>query len=104
MSKKKGAELSQAMPAVASPEQHDYETQGHLDTLIKAHGIMNDGEKMKKVHALAGRQHKALAGIKKVSVTSTDDLRKISNKMAMKKSHGLDTLKDNEDELTEGGE
>lgn len=46
--------------------EHDYETQNHLRTLIDAHGIMNDPEKMKKIHKLAGRHHKAIKGIQDI--------------------------------------
>lgn len=97
--KHKGASLEQSVgaePTNKKPEIQDYETEGHLRTLMEAHGIMGDHEKMKKVHALAGRQHKALAGIKKVSVTGTNDLRSLYNK---KFGAGA-----KDDELEEGGE
>lgn len=60
-----GARLQNAMPQPA--EQNDYETQGHLRTLIDAHEIMNDEGKMKKVHKLAGRHAKAIRGLKDIS-------------------------------------
>lgn len=44
----------------------DYETQNHMDTLVKAHGILNDPVKMKRVHALAGRHGKAIQSIRSV--------------------------------------
>ena len=69
---KKGADLQQAMPspsqtAVSGPAEEDpidnYKVQGHLDTLMQAHGIMNDPEKMAKVHKLAGRKNAAIRSI-----------------------------------------
>lgn len=49
---------------MAAPAQEDdYEIQSHLDTLHRAADIMADPEKMKKVHKLAGRRHKALKGM-----------------------------------------
>lgn len=47
----------------------DYETQGHLDTIIKAHQILMDPEKMKKVHKLAGRHQKAISSIQDLKDT-----------------------------------
>lgn len=44
----------------------EHEVKGHLSTLMDAHSIMSDPEKMAKVHALAGRHEKALSGIKSV--------------------------------------
>lgn len=82
MSKKKEITegLGQSIGVGAAQPEKDYETEGHLKTLMDAHGIMGDEEKMTKVRALAGRQHKALAGIKKVKVKSTNDLRDLHNK------------------------
>lgn len=51
---------------------HDYETEGHLDTLLRAHDIMHDEGKMKKVHKLAGRRKKA--------ISSLDDLKAYAQK------------------------
>ncbi len=60
MSKKKSK-----MPEVAQPHpDNDYETKSHLSTLMDAELIKGDHDKMKKVHALAGRHHKALQGIR----------------------------------------
>ena len=86
-SKSKGAELMQAQPKdVSSPPEEDpvdnYENQGHLDTLIKAHKILGDAKKMKKVHALAGRHAdaiKALATPKK-GFTSIADVKSFAQK------------------------
>lgn len=88
---KKGADLAQSVSAgpTHSDPVDNYEVQGHLETLQKAHGIMNDPDKMAKVHKLAGRHAKALAGIKALKsnppmapkVKSVDDLKALSNKM-----------------------
>lgn len=68
--KQKGADLEQAMPSpsstmVESKEDpiDNYKVQGHLDTLMQAHGIMNDPDKMAKVHKLAGRKNSAIRSI-----------------------------------------
>ena len=59
-----GNELAQSVPTGGKVDpENDYEAQGHLDTLIRAHHIMNDAVKMGKVHALAGRHHKAIKSI-----------------------------------------
>ena len=91
---KVGIKLSESEGAGKQPiktikPEDDYETQGHLRTLQDAHGIVNDPDKMKKVHALAGRHMKALTGIQAMSkikepkpqVKSIQDLKDISNKM-----------------------
>lgn len=62
--KMKGASLEQAMPTPPKPDAHDYETHGHLRTLTDAFDIMSDKKKMAKVHALAGRHHKAISSLK----------------------------------------
>lgn len=69
----KGVVTENLQNSVASPAKQEdpvdnYETQGHLRTLQDAHSIINDPDKMAKVHKLAGRNMKALAGIKKVGV------------------------------------
>lgn len=64
--KMKGASLADSTPSGAHLEknpENDYETQGHLRTLIDAHGIMSDPAKMEKVHKLAGRHNKAITSI-----------------------------------------
>lgn len=58
--------LGESVPSGAKLEKdpnHDYETKGHMSTLIEAHGIMSDPEKMKKVHKLVGRHAKAIRSI-----------------------------------------
>ncbi len=74
MAKKKISNwLADSTPSGARLEKNpdnDYETEGHLRTLMEAHGIMNDPEKMEKVHALAGRkvgQIRSIQDIKKAS-------------------------------------
>ncbi len=74
VAKSSGASLEQAMPSpskMGGPiEKQDpidsYEVKDHLDTLMKAHGIMNDPEKMAKVHKLAGRHANAIKGIQDI--------------------------------------
>lgn len=45
---------------------NDYETKGHLQTLMDAHHIMNDASKMKKVQKLVGSHKKAIRGIQDI--------------------------------------
>ena len=80
---------------VESPKEDpvdNYETRGHLETLIKAHGIKNDPAKMEKVHALAGRHKKAIEGlgeppeIKGGKVKSMADLKQRANSFGAPKS------------------
>lgn len=59
-------EKEESMPDKEPDIMDDHEAQGHLDTIIRAHAIMSNPDKMKKVHALAGRHDKALAGIKSI--------------------------------------
>lgn len=66
MSKKVTANLENSVSQGPSAPENDYESQGHLRTLIEAHGIMNDPVKMAKVHKLAGRHHKAIKGIQDI--------------------------------------
>ncbi len=91
-SKNMGSRLTDAMPKsdedMDEPmdPMNDHETRGHLNTLMDAEHIKADPMKMKKVHALAGRHEKALAGIKgfdKAPMLSTNDLRSYRNKKAM---------------------
>ena len=74
MAKSKGANLQQAMPSITSdvatqteqdPLDH-FEVKDHLDTLMRAHKIMNDKTKMAKVHALAGRHRAAIRSIQDI--------------------------------------
>lgn len=61
--KVKGAELEQAMP---KPADDDWQSEDHLRTLMSAHEIMNNPEKLKKVHKLAGRKAQAIRGIQDI--------------------------------------
>jgi hypothetical protein len=45
----------------------DVEVQGHMRTLLDAHKLINDPEKMEKVHALVGRHSKAITSLKDVT-------------------------------------
>lgn len=54
--------LTQAMPK-PTQDDNDYETQGHLKTLMDAEAIKSDPAKMQKVHKLAGRHKKAIKSI-----------------------------------------
>lgn len=82
------AELTQAMPK-PSKEATDYETEGHLRTLGEAADIISDPAKLKKVHKLAGRKHKAVTGMiepmlkPKKKIKSIGDLKAKANEMAM---------------------
>ncbi len=61
-----GAEMTQSDPAPAPDTLQlpdDFQTKGHLQTLMDAHDIMNDPTKMQAVHKLAGRHKKALLGL-----------------------------------------
>ena len=79
MAKSKSQPASENLQnSVAAVPKHDdpidnYEVQGHLRTLQDAHGILNDPDKMAKVHKLAGRNMKALQGIKKVGAMADSD-------------------------------
>lgn len=64
--KMKGGALEQAMPSIAGKPSHDYETEGHLRTLMDAEQIKQDPEKMKKVHKLAGRHKMAIRSIQQL--------------------------------------
>lgn len=68
MAKVKGNALAQSTSIGAKPEapKDDYEAQGHLQDLIRAHEIVNNPEKMAKVHKLAGRHHKAIKSIQDI--------------------------------------
>ncbi len=95
-SKLGGASLQQAIPG-PSQKDMDYETEGHLRTLGDAADIISDPHKLKRVHKLAGRRHKALAGLigkvkKDPKINSLDDLRKVANK------GGIDKMDDDGDE------
>lgn len=98
MAKKVTAALSQSVGDDPNKAPEKYETEGHLRTLIEAHGIMNNPVHMKAVHKLAGRHHKAVSGIK-----SLDDLRAVSNAKHMAKGASLQALANGGDDA-DGGE
>ena len=81
-----GASLGASLPSSRQEPAEDpidnYEVRRHLDTLTDAHAILNDPEKMAKVHKLAGRKQKALSGIR-----SVEDL-----KNTYKKKFGMGAL------------
>lgn len=54
------------------PEGDDWETKGHLDTLMSAHKIINDPQKMAKVNALAGRHKGVLEHLTKIAPIASD--------------------------------
>lgn len=62
MAKILGASLENSIPK-PSKQDMDYETEGHLKTLGEAADIMNNPAKLKRVHKLAGRKHKAVMGL-----------------------------------------
>lgn len=66
MSKKIAFPLAQAAGPVATKSEEDYQTQGHLKTILDAHEIMNDPVKLKKVHKLAGRHKKAITSLQQL--------------------------------------
>lgn len=74
----------------AQPKQdNDWETEDHMRTLIRAHEIVNDKEKMGKVHKLAGRHKKAIRSISDLKDTYNE---KYGGDNARKSS--LDSFKD----------
>lgn len=87
MANKVTANLENAVHPATEPDENDYEAQGHLRTLIDAHGIQSDEGKMEKVRKLAGRHHKAIEGIMapKEEYKSLDQIKRKSNEMALKK-------------------
>jgi hypothetical protein len=52
----------ETVPAMPKPDR-DYETEGHLRTLMDAEMIKGDPEKMAKVKKLAGRHRKHITSI-----------------------------------------
>lgn len=82
---KVASNLQNTLPEPSKQEDplDDYQVKDHLRTLQEAHGIINDPDKMAKVHKLAGRHAKALAGIKAIpkapDIKSTKDLEDYRN-------------------------
>lgn len=75
----------------ANDPMKDYETQSHLDTIIKSHQILMDPEKMKKVHKLAGRHVKAIKSIQDVKDT-------LQQKYGAKAASGKKQASDNDND------
>lgn len=88
MAKMKGASLEQAMPSPSKADT-DYETEDNMRTMHNAAAVAADPSKLKKVHKLAGRRHKALTAMieplmqaqKKPKIKSIDDLKQARNGM-----------------------
>lgn len=83
---KVAANLENTLPSAPKTEDpvDNYETQGHLRTLQDAHGIINDPDKMAKVHKLAGRHAKALTGIK--AIPAAPDIKSVKDLVDYKNS------------------
>lgn len=77
-------------PVAAKAPENDYETKGHLSTLMDAEMIKSDPEKMKKVHKLAGRHHKAIKSIK--------DLKDTYQEKFGQPAHGIATSKPSDED------
>jgi hypothetical protein len=82
MGKKVGASLEQAMPK-PSKDESDFQSEDDMRTMHQASSIAADPARLKKVHKLAGRKHKALQGMieplmqkKPPKIRSLDDLKK----------------------------
>lgn len=86
MGKKLGESLENTIPQ-PSKQERDYETEGNLDALHRAADIMSNPSKLKKVHKMAGRRHKAVMGMIEPQlkgpkpIKSIDDLKAVSNKI-----------------------
>ena len=72
MSKKIAFPLTQSEGPVANKASNDYETQGHLKTILDAHEIMNDPVKLKAAHKLAGRHKKAITSLEQLKQIHQD--------------------------------
>ena len=70
-----GASLSESSkPADLDQDEMADQAQDHLDTLVKAHGILSNPDHMAPVHALVGRHTAAVKGIKVGKVKDMADL------------------------------
>lgn len=58
-----------AKPMDPNKAVDDYETQGHLKTLMDAEMVKMDPDKMAKVHALVGRHSKAIKSVQDLKDT-----------------------------------
>ena len=65
-----GAELGKSLPdptkdkSTAPPDE--FETKQHMDTLMKAHEILNNPVHLQAVHKLVGRHEKAIKSIQDI--------------------------------------
>lgn len=90
----KGAALEQTMPTQSKKEE-DYETESHLRTLNDAADIMSNPKKLKRVHKMAGRRHKALAGMIEPAMKQSKGIKSIDDlKAARDKSNSDDDAED----------
>ena len=82
MKNQKPPSAKAAMNAIPAPEKTDsdmqMETKQHMNTLLDAHEIMNNPDKMAKVKSMVGRHKKA--------ITSLDDLRETANNFSKNNS------------------
>lgn len=91
MSKMKGKSLQNTMPTLESEPDaddgmmDDPSAEADIQDLHRAHAVMKDPERLKKVHKMAGRKHKALMGLiepamqEKAPIRTLADLKKKAN-------------------------
>lgn len=61
---KKSPEVAMPSPAPAKQDvMDDYDVKNHLDAIVKAHQVISNPKKMKKVHALVKGHKKAISSI-----------------------------------------
>lgn len=95
MAKMKGASLEQTIPSPSKSET-DYETEDNMRTMHNAAAVAADPSKLKKVHKLAGRRHKALTAMieplmqsqKKPKIKSIGDLKAARDGASKKDNDG----------------
>lgn len=97
MGKMKGASLEQAIPGPSKAEQ-DYETEDNMRTMHNAAAIAADPAKLKKVHKLAGRRHKALTGMLEPLMAQQKKPKKISSIDDLKAARNEVSSQDNDDD------
>lgn len=89
MAKMKGASLEQSIPSPSQPDK-DYETENHLRTLNDAADIMSNPTKLKKVHKMAGRRHKALTGMIEPAMKQSKGIKSIDDLKAVRDGKAKD--------------
>jgi len=85
---KKEKEESMEMEHSESEKMQDHEISSGIETLHQAHKIMKNKHKMKQIKHHIGEKHSAIMEMvpkEDDEVTSIKDIKKKSNKMAMKK-------------------